>query len=131
MVTTDEAISFFTRFKQEGNKPDGEVFKEVFSAYALTGDVKKGLVQFEAMQKSYGIKPSMEHYNSVTKMLATSCHLDEALSFVEKMPMEPSVDLWETLMNFSRAHGDVELGDRCAELVEKLDATRLDKVQVL
>lgn len=41
--------------------------------------------------------------------------------------MEPSVDVWETLMNFSRVHGDVELGDRCAELVEKLDATRLDK----
>ncbi|CAG7903967.1 unnamed protein product [Brassica rapa] len=39
------------------------------------------------------------------------------------MPVEPSVDVWETLMNFSRVHGDVELGDRCAELVEKLDAT--------
>ncbi|CAN6937597.1 unnamed protein product [Brassica oleracea] len=124
----DEAISFFTRFKREGNKLDGEIFKEIFSAYALTGDVKKGLIQFEAMQKDYGIKPSMEHYNNVTKMLATSGHLDEALSFIEKMPVEPSVDVWETLMNFSRVHGDVELGDRCAELVEKLDDTRLDKV---
>ncbi|KAF2594627.1 hypothetical protein F2Q70_00045019 [Brassica cretica] len=161
----DEAISFFTRFKREGNKLDGEtlqenrsfpttvlvgnqsrlhnqsvksvgknvfscseIFKEIFSAYALTGDVKKGLIQFEAMQKDYGIKPSMEHYNNVTKMLATSGHLDEVLSFFEKMPVEPSVDVWETLMNFSRVHGDVELGDRCAELVEKLDDTRLDKV---
>ncbi|KAF8050071.1 hypothetical protein N665_2051s0006 [Sinapis alba] len=123
----DEAISLFTRFKQEGNKPDGEIFQEVFTAYALTGDVKKGLLQFEAMQRDYGIKPSMEHYNSVTKMLATSGHLDEALSFIEKMPVEPSVDVWETLMNLSRVHGDVELGDRCAELVEKFDATRLDK----
>ncbi|KAH0875274.1 hypothetical protein HID58_072636, partial [Brassica napus] len=105
----DEAISFFTRFKREGNKLDGEIFKEIFSAYALTGDVKKGLIQFEAMQKDYGIKPSMEHYNNVTKMLATSGHLDEALSFIEKMPVEPSVDV-------------------CAELVEKLDDTRLDKV---
>ncbi|VVA92983.1 unnamed protein product [Arabis nemorensis] len=42
--------------------------------------------------------------------------------------MEPSVDVWETLMNLSRVHGDLELGDRCAELVEKLDATRLDKM---
>ncbi|KAJ4865937.1 Pentatricopeptide repeat-containing protein [Raphanus sativus] len=123
----DEAIGLFTRFKQEGNKPDGEIFKQVFSAYTLTGDVKNGLLQFEAMQRDYGIKPSMEHYNSVTKMLATSGHLDEALSFVEKMPVEPSVDVWETLMNFSRVHGDVELGDRCAEMVDKLDATRLDE----
>ncbi|KAL0701055.1 hypothetical protein Bca4012_057177 [Brassica carinata] len=110
----EQAIGFFTRFKQQGNKPDGEIFKE-------------GSLQFEAMQKDYGIKPSMEHYNSVTKMLAISGHLDEALSFIEKMPVEPSVDVWETLMNLSRVHGAVELGDRCAELVEKLDATRLDK----
>lgn len=42
--------------------------------------------------------------------------------------IEPSVDVWETMMNLSHVHGDLELGDRCAELVEKLVATRLDKV---
>ncbi|RID55418.1 hypothetical protein BRARA_G02682 [Brassica rapa] len=126
-VYDEPSIGFFNLFKREGNKPDGEIFKEVFSAYAFNGDTKKGLLQFEAMQKDYGIKPTMEHYHIVTKMLATSGHLDEVLSFIEKMPVEPSVDVWETLMNFSRVHGDVELGDRCAELVEKLDATRLDK----
>ncbi|ESQ37625.1 hypothetical protein EUTSA_v10002347mg [Eutrema salsugineum] len=123
-----EAIDLFTRLKQEGNKPNGEIFEEVFSAFALTGDVNEGSLRFEAMQRDYGIMPSMEHYHSVTKMLATCGHLDEALRFVEKMPMEPSVDVWETLMNLSRVHGDLELGDRCAELVQKLDATRLDKV---
>lgn len=122
------AINLFTRFKQEGNKPDGEIFKQVFTACALTGDVNEGLLQFEAMCRDYGIVPSMEHYHSVVKMLATSGHLDEALKFVERMLMEPNVDVWETLMNLSRAHGNVELGDRCAEMVEKLDATRLDKV---
>lgn len=73
----DQAIGFFNLFKREGNKPDGEIFNEVFSAYAFTGDTKKGLLQFEAMQKDYGIKPTMEHYHIVTKMLATSGHLDE------------------------------------------------------
>lgn len=124
----EKAIDLFTRFKEEGNKPNGEIFKEVFSACTLIEDVREGLLQFEAMQRDYGIVPSMEHYHIFTKMLATSALLDEAMSFVEKMPMEPSVDVWETLMNLSRVHGDLELGDRCAELVEKLDATRLDKV---
>ncbi|KAG7598667.1 DYW domain [Arabidopsis suecica] len=124
----EEAINLFTRFKEEGNKPDGEIFNQVLFTCTLTGDVSEGSLQFEAMSRDYGIRPSMEHYHSVTKMFATSGHLDEALNFVERMPMEPSVDVWETLMNLSRVHGDVELGDRCAELVEKLDATRLDKV---
>lgn len=63
-----------------------KIFKEVFSAYALTGDVHEGSLQFEAMYREYGIVPSMKQYHSVTKMLAISGHLGEALIFVERMP---------------------------------------------
>ncbi|XP_010525965.1 PREDICTED: pentatricopeptide repeat-containing protein At4g32450, mitochondrial-like [Tarenaya hassleriana] len=123
----EEAIDMFTRFKYEGNRPDSQVFKGVFYACSILGDINEGLLHFEAMYKDYGIIPTMEHYVSVVEMLAAPGYLDEALEFVEKMPMEPSVEVWETLMNLSRVHGDLVLGDRCAEVVEQLDATRLDK----
>ncbi|KAI4317854.1 hypothetical protein L6164_025685 [Bauhinia variegata] len=58
-------------------------------------------------------------------MFGSVGHLDEAFEFIEKMPIEPSVDVWETLMNLCRVHGHLELGDRCAELVEQLDPSRL------
>ncbi|CBI21005.3 unnamed protein product, partial [Vitis vinifera] len=75
--------------------------------------------------KDYGIVPSMKHYASMVDMLGNSGYLDEALEFVEKMPLEPSVDVWETLMNICRVQGNMEIGDRCAELVEHLEPSRL------
>ncbi|XP_019086649.1 PREDICTED: pentatricopeptide repeat-containing protein At4g32450, mitochondrial-like [Camelina sativa] len=121
----EDAVDMFTRFKEEGNRPDGEIFKEIFFACGFVGDINEGLLHFESMIKEYGIIPSMEHYVSLVNMLAAPGYLDEALSFVESM--EPHVDLWETLMNLSRVHGDVMLGDRCQDMVEQLDASRLNR----
>ncbi|CAN7006862.1 unnamed protein product [Brassica rapa subsp. trilocularis] len=120
------AIDMFTRFKKEGNKPDKEIFKAVFFVCASLGDSNEGLLHFESMYKDYGIIPSMEDYVSLTEMLAACGHLEEALEFVERMKVEPSVEVWETLMNLCWVHGDVELGDRLAELVKKIDATRMN-----
>lgn len=122
----EDAINLFTRFKEEGLKPDGEMFVSVFLACAVVGDVREGKLHFESMTKDYGIVPSMDQYVSFVDMLGRAGHLEEALDFVEKMPIEPSLEVWETLMNLSRVHGDTVLGDRCAELVEKLDPSRLD-----
>ncbi|KAG2298723.1 hypothetical protein Bca4012_010215 [Brassica carinata] len=123
----EDAIDMFTRFKNQGNKPNGRLFRGVFYACGLLGDVDEGLLHFMSMSKDYGIIPTMEDYASVVEMFALPGLLDEALEFVERMPMEPNVDVWETLMNLSRVHGDLELGDRCAEIVEELDPTRLNQ----
>ncbi|VVB09005.1 unnamed protein product [Arabis nemorensis] len=123
----EDAIDMFTRFKNEGNKPDGQLFRGIFYACGVLGDVDEGLLHFESMVKDYAIIPSMEHYVSIVEMFALPGFLDEALEFAEKMPMEPNAEVWETLMNLSRVHGDLELGDRCAEIVEELDPTRLKK----
>ncbi|KAJ0031325.1 hypothetical protein Pint_14447 [Pistacia integerrima] len=59
--------------------------------------------------KPDGIIPSMKHYVSIVNMLGSTGYLDEALEFIEKMPMEASVDVWETLMNVCRIHGNRSL----------------------
>lgn len=121
----EEAIDLFTRFKELGLQPDGEIFFSVFTACSFLGDITEGLLHFKSMSKQYGIVPLMQHYVAVVDMLGKTGYLDEALEFVENMPVEPSVDVWETLMVSCRINGDMELGDRCAELVELLDPSRL------
>ncbi|XP_023639893.1 pentatricopeptide repeat-containing protein At2g25580 [Capsella rubella] len=123
----EDAIDMFSRFKREGNKPDGRLFRGVFYSCGMLGDVDEGLLHFESMSRDFGIVPSIEDYVSLVEMYALPGFLEEALEFVERMPMEPNVDVWETLMNLSRVHGNLELGDHCAELVELLDPTRLNK----
>ncbi|WJZ85221.1 hypothetical protein VitviT2T_004767 [Vitis vinifera] len=121
----EEAIDLFIQFKESGLKPDGQMFIGVFMACSVLGDVIEGMLHFNSMSKDYGIVPSMKHYASMVDMLGNSGYLDEALEFVEKMPLEPSVDVWETLMNICRVQGNMEIGDRCAELVEHLEPSRL------
>ncbi|KAK8652831.1 hypothetical protein V6N13_126854 [Hibiscus sabdariffa] len=123
----EDALDLFSQFKQAGLRPDAKMFIGVFYACGVVSDINEGMLHFSSMSSDYGIVPSMEHYLSVVDMLGSTGHLDEALEFIEKIPFEPSVDVWETLMNLCRVHGHLELGDRCAELVKQLDPSRLNE----
>jgi len=122
----EDSIDIFTQFKNMGLKPDGEMFIGVFGACSMLGDISEGMLHFESMRKDYGIVPTMAHYVSLVEIFGSIGHLDEALEFIQKIPMEPNVEVWKTLMNSCRVHGNTELGDRCAELVEKLDPSSLN-----
>lgn len=123
----EDSLELFAEFKQSGLKPDGQMFLGVFSACGVLCDIIEGMLHFESMKNDHGIVPSMEHYVSIVDMMGNAGCLDEALEFIQKMPVEPSVEIWDTLMKFCRIHGNVVLGDRCAELVELLDPLRLNE----
>ncbi|KAL3368132.1 hypothetical protein AABB24_009150 [Solanum stoloniferum] len=123
----EDAIELFGEFKETGMKPDGQMFLGVFHACSVVGDIVEGMLHFESMSKDYDIDLSMEQYVGVVDMLGSTGYLDEAMEFIERMPIEPSIEVWETMMNLCRIHGNLELGDRCAEIVELLDPSRLDE----
>ncbi|KAL6616032.1 hypothetical protein ACP70R_038302 [Stipagrostis hirtigluma subsp. patula] len=123
----EEATDYFDQFKQTGDKPDPGMFTHVFLACGILGSVDEGMLHFESMQKDFGITPAMEHYASIVSMLGQSGYIAEAREFVERMPVEPSVDVWENLMNMCRLNGFSELGDRCAQIIERLDSSRLNE----
>ncbi|WOK94232.1 hypothetical protein Cni_G02934 [Canna indica] len=123
----EDALDLFTEFKQKGLKPDGGLFVSVFYACGSLGAVDDGLLHFKSMKDDFGIAAGMEHYVSIVDLLGRTGYLDEALEFIEQMPFEPSIVVWETLMTLSRLNGNLELGDRCAEIVERLDPSRLNE----
>ncbi|KAF5204022.1 Pentatricopeptide repeat-containing protein, partial [Thalictrum thalictroides] len=123
---SENAIDLFTQFKVAGLKPDGQIFMGVFLACSFLCDVAgEGMLHFESMSKVYNIVPTMEHYLSVVNMLGSAGYLEEAMEFIEKMPFEPSIDVWETLLNLCWVHGNIKLGCHCAEIVNYLDSSRL------
>ncbi|XP_042021914.1 pentatricopeptide repeat-containing protein At4g32450, mitochondrial-like [Salvia splendens] len=123
----EESLELFAEFKQSGLRPDGQMFLGVFSACGVISDVVEGMLHFESMTRDYGVVPGMEHYAGIVDMLGTAGCVDEAMEFIQSMPVEPSVEIWETLLKFCRIHGNVVLGDQCAELVQLLDPTRLNE----
>ncbi|KAI3965700.1 hypothetical protein MKX01_010657 [Papaver californicum] len=122
----EDAIDVFTKFKEAGGRPDGQMFLGVFYACSTLCDINEGMLHFESMSKVFGIAPTMDHYVGIVKMLGSAGYLDEAFEFIENMPVEPSVDVWETLMNLCRIHGNLETGDLCANIVVVLDPSRLN-----
>nr|GMD55821.1 pentatricopeptide repeat-containing protein At2g15690-like [Ipomoea batatas] len=118
--------------KLEVGKPTGDTFSAVFSACASEGAVEEGLLYLDLMKNEYGIVPGIEHYLGVIDILGKAGHLNEAVEFVENMPVEPTIEVWEAMLNFARIHGDMELEDRAEELILGFDGSRsmTDKVPV-
>ncbi|KAA8547631.1 hypothetical protein F0562_004060 [Nyssa sinensis] len=84
------------------------------------GLVEEGLKIFESMNKSYGIKPGVEHYGCLVDLLGRAGMLEEAKKVVTEMPTEPDSYVLGALLNACSVHGDVELGKETVEgLVER------------
>ncbi|GAB2269181.1 hypothetical protein Dimus_004111 [Dionaea muscipula] len=112
---------------ESGSKPDGQMFIGVFTACGALGDVTEGLLHFDSMSMVYRIVPTMDHYVGIVDMRGTCGYLDEAFDFIEKMSIEPSFEVWDTLMNLCGIQGNMERGNRCSEIVEELNPSHLSK----
>lgn len=119
-----EGLLLFEQMRNSGLKPDKETFLVVLEACASAEAVEEGLTYFESIKDEYGIVPEIEHYLGVIDVLGKSGHLNEAEEFIEKMPFEPTAEVWKALRNLARIHGDIELEDRAEELLVSVDLSK-------
>ena len=128
----DDGLLLFEKMKEMGLRPNEDTFVLVLLACAASEAVEECLVYFKSMKNDYGIVPGYEHYLGVVDVLGKSGHLNEAVEFVDNMPVEPTAEIWEALVNLSRLHGDIELEDRAEEMLASFDPSRerVDKLPV-
>ncbi|XP_022154624.1 pentatricopeptide repeat-containing protein At2g15690-like [Momordica charantia] len=117
----DDGVALFEQMKKVGLQPNSETFLVVLAACAMAEAVEEGIFYFNSMENEYGTNPGMEHYLGVVDVLGKSGHLIEAVEFIEKMPIDPKIMIWDALRNYARIHGDMELEDRAEELMLALD----------
>ncbi|XP_022136002.1 pentatricopeptide repeat-containing protein At2g15690 [Momordica charantia] len=120
----DEGLELFENMKKLGLQPNSQTFLYVMSACASVSAVEEGFMYFESMKNDYHIVPEMDHYLGLLGILGEPGHINEAFEYVEKLPMEPTVEVWETLKNYARIHGNVDLEDYAEELIVALDPTK-------
>ncbi|QCD91980.1 pentatricopeptide repeat-containing protein At2g15690, mitochondrial-like [Vigna unguiculata] len=118
-----DGLLAFQKMKQAGVPFDGETFELVLAACAQAEAVEEGLIHLESMKEN-GIVPRMEHYLEVINILGNAGRLNEAEEFIEKMPIEVGAEAWESLRNFARIHGNLDLEDRAEELLKYLDPSK-------
>ncbi|KAL8243041.1 hypothetical protein R6Q59_013343 [Mikania micrantha] len=102
-------LLLYNQMKELGLIPNGDTFRLVLLAYA--DSVQECLKHFKSMKSEYNIVPEIKHYLVVIDALGKAGHLNEAMEFIEEIPFEPTVEIWESLMSYAQIHGDIELED--------------------
>ncbi|KAJ0011430.1 hypothetical protein Pint_34420 [Pistacia integerrima] len=121
----DEGLQFFEQMRELGLRPNEQTFLAVFSACGSADAIEEGFIHFESMKNEFGINPGIEHYIGLIGVFGKSGHLYEAQQFIEeKLPFEPTAEIWDALRNYARMHGDIDLEDRAEELMVYLDPSK-------
>lgn len=110
-----EALQFYENMKLEGVEPTDITFLSLLHACSHVGSIEKGMELFKSMSEVHGIIPRMEHYACVVDMLGRAGHLEKAKCFIERMPIEPSVLVWQALLGACSMHGNSEVGRYAAD----------------
>ncbi|KAI4330147.1 hypothetical protein MLD38_028450 [Melastoma candidum] len=122
----DHGLELFEQMRKLGMKPNEETFLAVLSSCACIGAIEEGFIHFNSMKDEYSIEPKLQHYLGVVDVICQPGHLVEAVEYVENLPIEPTVEVWEKLWNFARIHGDMDLEEHAKELMIALDPSKAD-----
>lgn len=117
----EEALNLFWKMRNLGIKPNQVTFVGVLTACSHVGLTEEGWNLFCTMEMEHGIIPTREHCSCVIDLLARSGHINEAEGFINQMVFDPDVVMWKTLLAACKIHNNVEVGERAAENILKID----------
>ncbi|KAF0918066.1 hypothetical protein E2562_022661 [Oryza meyeriana var. granulata] len=124
-----DCLELFKRMEGSGVEPNGVTFVAVLRGCSMAGLVDEGRASFDSMKSNHGIDPWHEHYGCMVDLYGRAGRLDDAISFINGMPVEPHEGVWGALLNASRIHKNVELGkyamDKLVAIESKNDAAHV------
>lgn len=109
------ALQFYEEMRVEGTAPTDITFLSLLHACSHAGLVEKGMEFLDSMTRDHRISPRSEHYACVVDMLGRAGHLKEAKIFIEGLPENPGVLVWQALLGACSIHGDSEMGKYAAD----------------
>ncbi|WRX10185.1 C2 domain - like 8 [Theobroma cacao] len=117
-----EALETFANMLDCGIKPNDIIFLSVLSACSHCGLKNEGWNWFYSMKEKYGITPKLAHYACMVDLLSRQGHIEQALHFVKKMPMEPDKRIWGALLAGCRVSlGPIKIVEFVVERLSTLD----------
>jgi pentatricopeptide repeat protein len=117
-----DAVTLFHRMESERAPMDDLSVLAVLTACTHAGLVSEGLGIFHRMKRDFEIDPKVEHYGALVDLLGRAGRLDQARHAIETMPMEPTPELWGSLLAACRSHRCVELAELSVERLANLGA---------
>ncbi|XP_008221687.1 PREDICTED: putative pentatricopeptide repeat-containing protein At5g40405 [Prunus mume] len=118
----EKCLELFSFMNKEGVHPNEVTFVSVLRGCTVVGLVEEGRQHFDSMKKLYGIEPQLEHYGCIVDLYGRAGRLDEALNFINGMPMKPHAGAWGALLNASRMYKNMEIGELASRKIVELEA---------
>lgn len=116
-----KALRVFNEMKKSGLRPDHMTFNAVLVACSHGGLIDEGLEIFKSMKLEYGIEPRLEQYGCMVDLLSRAGLIQEALNFVERMPIRPNVIVWRTLLGACVNYNRLDSAEKVKERINEVD----------
>ncbi|PKU70088.1 pentatricopeptide repeat-containing protein At5g56310 isoform X1 [Dendrobium catenatum] len=108
----DEALAFFERMKATGVRPNEITFTGVLNAFRHAGLVEAGYSYFCNMMNEFGFEPGIHHYGCMVDLFANSGRIQDALSLIQSMKVEPNVVIWTSLLSACKRYRNFEMAEK-------------------
>lgn len=115
------ALRWFVRMEEEGVVPDAVTLVGVLAACSHSGLVEPGRRIFGmVLRGKFGFKAGIKHYGCMVDLYGRAGLLDAAMECIEKMPFEPNVVIYGSLLSGSRARKEMNLSEFAARRLVEL-----------
>ncbi|KAH7685147.1 TPR-like protein [Dioscorea alata] len=111
-----EVLKLLKKMKNDGIEPDAITYIGILTALSHSGQLDEGFRVF-AMIKT----PTVDHYACMVDLLGRAGRLDEARSLISEMSVKPHSGVFGALLNASRIHKRVDLGEFAAKELFELE----------
>lgn len=116
----ESAMKLFGQMVESGLRPDHIAFVSILSACSHSGLLEQGRRYFKSMIENHHITPTIEHLSCMVDLLGRSGNLEEALSFIHEMQIDPNERVWGTLLSCCRVYSNTKVGLIAADELTKL-----------
>ncbi|OEL19708.1 Pentatricopeptide repeat-containing protein [Dichanthelium oligosanthes] len=120
------SIDLFNEMLKDGVHPNDVAFTSILSTCSHTGMVTAGKKYFDSMAQHFNITPSMKHYACMVDVLARAGNLEQALEFIDKMPMQADVSVWGAFLHGCGLHSRLQFGEEAIKRMMVLHPERPD-----
>ena len=113
----NKALAVFSVMNLAGVQPDEVTFVGVLSACSHCGLVNEGWMHFESISTEFGLERTVSHYACMVDLLGRAGQVREAEKLILDASFPSKTLLWRTLLGACSKHGNVEDGNRIAEML--------------
>ncbi|CAI9101464.1 OLC1v1038797C1 [Oldenlandia corymbosa var. corymbosa] len=111
-----EALEVFSKMQKEDIEPDRITYISVLTACSHSGLLEEGKQVFDSI-----VDPDIDHYACMVDLYCRVGRLDEAKRLIDVMPMDPHAGIYGSLLNASRVHTRIDLGEFAASKLFELE----------